>query len=56
MSADGDRDLQDPQTWKEVLREWHEARMRELQYPPAVQAELRCARERWLAAQRAEHE
>lgn len=45
------QDIQDVRTWKQVLREWHESRMRELGYPPGVQAELRGARERWLGAQ-----
>lgn len=44
-------DIQDVRVWKEVLRDWHEMRMRELSYPPAVQAELRGAREKWLGAQ-----
>lgn len=44
-------DLQDIRVWKQVLWDWHEARMRELNYPPAVQAELRGARERWLGVQ-----
>ena len=44
-------DIQDVRVWKQVLRDWHEARMHELEYPPAVQAELRASREKWLGAQ-----
>lgn len=31
------------------LRDWHEARMRELDYPPKVQDELRHTREEWIS-------
>lgn len=32
------------------FREWHEARMKELNYPEDVVKELRRAREKWLPA------
>ncbi|BAH72943.1 hypothetical protein [Ralstonia phage phiRSL1] len=41
-------------TWTEdqvaQFKEWHERRMAELQYPPALVAELRRTRDRWIPA------
>lgn len=39
-----------PQEQKDDMTEWHEKRMAELQYPPAIVEELRNARIRWLGS------
>jgi hypothetical protein len=37
-----------------VFREWHDKRMKELNYPDEIVKELTRARERWLPAQTSE--
>jgi len=38
--------------WKEPFRAWHEARLKELEYPPVIVKELTDAREAWLVKAR----
>lgn len=45
----------EPQKVKEFT-DWHERRMKELQYPEAVVNELRRSRNRWIPAAKENHE